>query len=105
MNPGELDREITIESFTTVQDGRGEETEEWSTFAEIWASKRPMSATERFASNGTHSVETANFRVRYLEGVLPTMRIVDEVGRKWRITGIAEYRRKVGLDLTAEIIE
>lgn len=103
MRPGKLDRRITIEQVTLAQNAMGEPVETWAPFAEVWTDVRPMTATERFESDARHSARVSNFRIRYLTGIDPTMRISYE-GLSWRILGIAELGRREGLDVTAEVV-
>lgn len=103
MRAGALDREITIEVAAESVSAAGETVQVWSTFAECWAAVKPLSATERFKSDARHSARVSVFTIRYVSGVLRTMRIVYE-GLNWRILGIAEVNRREGLDITAEAV-
>lgn len=103
MKAGALDREITIEVATETVNAAGEVAQAWATFAECWAAVKPMTASERYKSDARHSARVSVFSVRYVAGVLPTMRIVYE-GLNWRILGIAEVNRNEGLDITAEVV-
>jgi len=104
MRAGKLDREIVIQRQAgTTQSASGKPVESWVTFASVWASVVPLSATERFRSDAKHSVRVSSFSIRWLDGVLPTMRIVYE-GLNWRILGIAELGRRDGLEITAEAV-
>ena len=95
-----MDRFITIEEFTSVQDAFGQETETWTEFATVWAEKVDIKARERFAAAQDIAEETTRFRLRYLLGVSPKMRIVDD-GKTYDIEGIAELGRRVGMEITA----
>lgn len=103
MTAGKRDREIVIQAATETLNAAGEVQRSWATFAECWAKVTPMSAGERFRSAAKHSARVSVFGVLYVPGVSPTMRIVYE-GLNWRILGIAEVGRRVGLDITAEVV-
>ncbi len=100
MRAGKMDRFITIEEFTAVQDAFGQETETWTEFATVWAEKVDIKARERFAAQQDLAEETTRFRMRYLQGITPKMRIVDD-GKTYDIEGIAELGRRVGMEITA----
>ena len=95
-----MDRFITIEQFTAVQDSYGQETLTWTEFASVWAEKADIKARERFSAQQDIAEETTRFRLRYLEGVTPKMRIVHD-GKTYDIEGIAELGRRAGLEITA----
>src|SRR2546423_453866 len=101
MKAGPLDREITVEQVTVTQTGTGAVSKGWATFAQAWAAYEPMGTRERFLAGAVHSAKTAKFRIRWLSGVDPTMRIQFD-GLPWKITGIAEIGRREGLDIAAE---
>ena len=100
MRAGKMDRWITIEQFTAVQDSYGQETETWSEFKSVWAEKVDIKARERFAAQQDIAEETTRFRLRWLEDVTPKMRIVLD-GKTYDIEGIAELGRRAGLEITA----
>lgn len=105
MRAGKLDRRITIEQVSRVADGfGGAQTETWSTFVTVWAAVASMTASERFTSDQKYSSNVKTFTVRYVAGILPTMRILYE-SAYYRILGIRElemFGRKRGFEITAE---
>jgi SPP1 family predicted phage head-tail adaptor len=74
MRAGKLRHRITIEA-ATVANVFGEEVETWTTFAEVWAAKEDLAGREFFAAQQTTAEVTTRFRLRYLDGVTPKMRI------------------------------
>ncbi len=74
---GDFDREIIIQGLTLVIDPvYGSETKIWSTFASVWAQYRPMTGNdEQLKALAARANELAIFTIRYLPGVLPTMRV------------------------------
>jgi len=101
MLAGRLDRLVTVESRAVAQDASGQEIETWSTFAAAWAERRDMRGIERFAASQELAVRSATFRLRWLDGVDETMRLIDE-GTTWNITGISGDRRKDWTELACE---
>ncbi len=102
MRAGELDRKIVIQSATSAQDDYGQPTETWATFATVWAKKRDLRGDEYFAAKQMTAKVDAIFTIRWLEGVLTTMRISYD-GQYWDIRSINELGRREGLELYAEV--
>jgi len=102
MRSGSLDRKITIQKKTVSQNTFGEEVETWSTFSKVWAKVIPLRGQERFESKQVNAELDTMFRIRYLTGVLPTMRIVHET-RLYDIHSVAEIGRREGLDLLSRV--
>ena len=98
---GQMDREIVIESPSSSLNSLNEPIVTWGTFASVWAWVKPMTARERFASDALRASRVSNFRIRWLSGVLPTMRIRFD-GEIYRILGLSEVGRRRFLDITAE---
>ena len=96
-----MDRFITIEDPTVTQDDFGGEVTTWAEFASVWAQRVDMRAKERFNSDQTQAIETTTWRIRYLDGVQPDMRI-SYFGKVYSITGIAELGRAAGLEIVTE---
>ena len=96
-----MDRFITIEDPTVTQDDFGGEVTTWATFAQVWAQRVDMRAKERFNSEQIQAIETTTWRIRYLDGVQPDMRIV-YFGKVYEITGLAELGRAAGLEIVTE---
>jgi len=44
--PGRLDQRVTIERFTTANDGFGGQVETWATLKTVWAMVKPASGSE-----------------------------------------------------------
>jgi len=104
MNAGSLDRRIKIEQPKQEQDSRTGQlkTPTWLPFAEVWARRSPAMGGERFLADQRIAEADTIFRVRYLRGVLPTMRVVDADGRAYDIKGTQEVGRREGLDILAK---
>jgi head-tail adaptor len=106
LEAGKLDRRIIIQTpLPRTKKNSGAEEDAWTTFKDnVPAQVIPISASERFTSDGLHSVKVNRFRIRYLPGILPIFRLSYD-GSYWRISGIAEIGRREGLDILAESID
>ena len=96
-----MDRFITIEDPTVTQDDFGGEVTTWTEFATVWAQRVDMKARERFNSDQIQAKEMTTWRIRFLDGIQPDMRIV-YFGKVYEITGIAELGRMAGLEIVTE---
>ena len=103
MRGGALDRRITIQSFSEVQDASGQPIPTWSTFATVWAERKDVRGNERFAAQQEIATRTATFRIRWLSGVNEEMRIVDG-NTVWDILGIADNQRQGWMELSVESV-
>lgn len=75
MKTGTLRQRITIQTPTVTTDGSGISTESWTTFSEVWAAVEPLTMRELFSAAAMDSKVDVRFVIRYLSGVLPTMRV------------------------------
>lgn len=75
MRPGALRHYITIEQKTVTRDSYGAEVVTWATFVQVWADIRPLSGRELFAAQAAQSEITGKIIMRYIAGVVPSMRI------------------------------
>lgn len=105
MNPGELDREITLQFKTDGQSGSGEPTETWDGDAVVWAKVTPLSGREYYSLIAQQVVadEMLVFRIRWRADVRPgTARILQYLGRNYNIRRVAELGRQQYLDIYAD---
>lgn len=89
MDPGKLNRIITIEQKTASTDAYGGQSFSWSTFATVWAAVQPLKGRELIAAQAAQSEITSRFVIRYLSGVSADMRIVYG-GRYFNITAVID---------------
>ncbi|MCP5018065.1 MAG: phage head closure protein [Ketobacter sp.] len=73
----------------------GEVISVWSAFATVFAAYEPQSGKESQTEDQEQAFNTARFRIRYLSGVVPKMRILFD-GRYFDIEAINDVggRRK-----------
>tara|TARA_B100001123_G_scaffold220405_1_gene248580 strand:+ start:496 stop:813 length:318 start_codon:yes stop_codon:yes gene_type:complete len=98
MNPGRLDRKITLREFSSSVGTTGQPLKTWSDLATVWAQKTDKAGGE--SERGGEMVATQNtiFKIRYLSTVSPKNRVsYDSV--EYDIEFIKELGRKELLEL------
>ena len=101
MNPGGMDRRVTIERYTATTDSWGHPTKTWSTLAEVWAQKKEVRAVERTEQAQIVALSFTQFRIRYRNDVDTTMRI-SYGSQYYYITAVKELGRQEGLEISTE---
>lgn len=104
MQAGKLDRRITIQRKTTVQNDLGEEAETWLDMATVSASKRDVSDSERVAAAEVSATITTRFQVRWsknVQDVNPGGHRLLFGDRVYDIAAVKEIGRREGLEITA----
>ncbi len=103
MQIGKLRHRVTIQSLAVTQDAFGGQTNTWSTFqASVPCSIEPLSGREYLTAAADQAQVTAKATIRYLSGVLPTMRIVTADSETYVIRAVlpdATARRSIVLML------
>lgn len=93
MSIGRMDRQITIQQKTTVQDATGQPIETWTDLAtDVWAEFLPVSGHEFFAARQVNAVAVASWRIHYRGDVARQMRLLFD-GDTYNIVDAAEDRR------------
>ena len=93
MGAGKYRHRITIQQLTTSKGSLGGVVKTWSTFATVRAQVLALSGREFWQSKQVNADTTHKVTIRYLSGVLPTMRIVFD-GRILEIESIIPDERK-----------
>lgn len=76
MRAGDMRHQVTIEQRSTTQDAAGEPSLTWSTYVTRRAAVDRAAGREVWASAQRQGRVPVVFRLRYLSGVTPAMRIV-----------------------------
>ena len=76
MRAGSMNERITIQARGDVQDANGEMVPGWTDFATLWASVVDISGREYVSANSNANSVQTKITIRYMEGVLPAMRVV-----------------------------
>ena len=73
---GNLDKRITLQSYTTATDAYGQKVETYSTLATVWAWVRYGSGSERIMANRETAVADCIFVIRFRSTVTEKTRIL-----------------------------
>ena len=84
MRAGKLRNKIIIESKVDTVNSVGDAIPAWSTFATVWAEIVTQSGREFQNAQQIHSTLNLMLKIRYIDGVLPQMRI-NNGGRYYNI--------------------
>ena len=88
MKIGPLRERIVIEAKSFTQSASGEPVETWTVFAgNIWAAADPVSisrSAESFEAQKINTTSMIRFRIRYIDGIVTTMRVVWR-SKNWNI--------------------
>lgn len=93
MDAGKLPHRIVIEQDTTGADASGGVTHVWAPFATVWGWIEPLSAHRLFQAMQANADTQGIVHIRYVAGLLPTMRIKYS-GRTFRIVSIIPDEKK-----------
>ena len=100
LNPGRMDRKVTILQSTATKDSEGGPVLNWSAFASnIWAKREDLPARELWQARQVTTKVLRRYRIWHLAGVTEAMRLIDE-GRTFDIKSIGDpdgYRREMVL--------
>lgn len=100
MEPGRLDRRITLLRRDTTVDDWNQQVDTYTTVATIWAEVRDAGAKEREEADQKVTVRPKVFTIRHRSDVTTMHRITYE-GDTYEITGFTEIGRKEGLRIMA----
>lgn len=101
---GNLDRRITIQVASEMNDSFGEPIKTWTTFATVWAAFEAVSGNEAFTVEQRRSRASVMFRTRYRAGVIPKMRVLSR-GETYEIDDVSEPDRNHEIVLTCHAFE
>lgn len=96
MRSGDMDRRVTIQRATLVDDGYGT-VQVWSDLVTIWAEVRQEGGREFFAAATINSERKVIFRIRWTD-----VSVLDRVaygGRNHDIHEVRELGRQAGIEL------
>ncbi|MEC9433876.1 MAG: phage head closure protein [Pseudomonadota bacterium] len=106
MRSGDLDRRVTLQRATSVQDALGEPIQTWADIATVWAKKiesRRQAREAPDAGEARAALTRRTFEIRWSTTVAdlgPLDRLVFE-GRIFDILGVSEIGRREGLSIEA----
>ena len=76
MNPGRLNRRVTLQSQTVSRDSAGQAKPVWTSVATVWAAVLPLRGKEYFESSKMNSEITVRIIIRYRADVRTSWRVV-----------------------------
>lgn len=89
MEAGKLRRYVTIQSATITQDAFGAPSYSWGTFlAAVPCSLEPLSGREMVTAGAQYPQVSAKATIRWVTGVLPTMRILTDESEYYTIRAV-----------------
>ena len=71
MDPGRLDKRVTIQSRSTSLDAYGQQVDTWVDVLGCWANIRPIGGSERLQAKAVESQLTHTVAVRYNPLLMP----------------------------------
>jgi SPP1 family predicted phage head-tail adaptor len=80
---------VRIEAPSTTQGPSGQPLDQWSLYAERFAAVVPTAGSERFAAQQQFARTPTTWKLRHLEGVNPSMRLVFK-GRVYDIVSVVD---------------
>lgn len=104
MNPGKLDRRITIQVRTYTRDASNTKVETWANQCSVWAEYVSQRGKESEIAGADRSQENQQFRIRY-RSIAPGTHRIRYSGKTYDIVGIAEEGRQQSLLLDCVSIQ
>jgi SPP1 family predicted phage head-tail adaptor len=101
MRAGDFDTLVSIQQKVVARDAYRAEVVSWIEFAKAWAKVEGLTVREQLIAEGRQAQRALKVKMRYLPGVLASMRVQFE-GRTLEIINTLEIGRKEGLLLTCE---
>lgn len=101
MDPGRLDRRITLLTNRNMTDDWNQNSSVYETLATVWAHVADPGAREREEADQRVTVRSKVFTIRYRSDVNALTRITYD-SDTYEITGLAEIGRREGLRITAD---
>ena len=106
MLAGPMRERVEIQHKAPIRAAAGSIIENWTEFSTVFAAVEPISGREYTTLRAGQAEITTRFRIRYLAGVLPTMRVLwrGQVYRLSEVIDIGARRRELELYGSAEVV-
>lgn len=104
MRAGLLDRKITLQTQTETLNSFREVVKTWTDLVTVRAQVTPMRGNEIYKADRPVSLKTTKFVIRYRTDLDEEVRIKYK-NEYYNVVHIAEIGRRVGLELTAELVD
>ena len=105
MNPGTLDRRITIQARTLGRDELMAKRETWEDMLRVWAMLVRSNGRTGEVANSDRTQREKVFRIRWRDNVTPTDNRILYRGNTYKITACIEVGRRDMLDVVCESLE
>jgi SPP1 family predicted phage head-tail adaptor len=76
MNPGKLNKRITLQSYQSIKDDEGIVSKQWVNLMTVYASVEPLSGREYWQAAATQSENTVKFLIRYKQNITSDLRLI-----------------------------
>ena len=103
MRAGKLNKRVEIQTNTSVPNEMGEHVPGWNTTHTRWASINTIGGQERFSNNKESAEVSHRIKLRYVEGLIPSMRI-KYGSRIFDIQHIQDHEER-NRDMTVMVLE
>lgn len=100
MNPGRMDRQVTLQRFTITQNAIGEQVKMWTTLATVPAAYKADAGSEPVRGDKKEALRPDVFTIRYYSGLTPADRL-QYGGVVYDILSVAEIGRRHLMELKA----
>jgi len=105
VNPGKMDRRITVQVRTLNKDTVGARSESWADVFQCWAEAVTHRQAEGITADADRATDDRQFRIRYKSGIASgTHRILYQL-KFYDITGIIEEGRRDRMLLTCRAVQ
>jgi len=104
MKAGKLRHLVQIQRYIEAPDDLGEPIKGYELFANAYAEIRPLLGRENFAEKQLNSTQTHKIKIRYIEGIESTMRIVFD-NRIFELIGFPVNFEERNIFLTFNVAE
>lgn len=104
MDPGTLNRRVTLQHRVQDVDGIGQPIDLWEDVAKPWANIRHLNGTEAIKAGAAASIVKASIRIRYRLGIDAGMRVLHKaVVYEIKAVMLDEIKRQ-HVDLVCEVV-
>lgn len=93
MNPGRLNKKITLQKLNSFRNEYGELNNEWQNTKKVWAEIKPLTGKSFFSVRQVNSEVSHSIIIRYIENIQPDMRILYQ-DRVFDILYIIDFSEK-----------
>ena len=105
MNPGKMDRRITVQARTLTKDAAGGKQETWADSFDCWAEVVTQKAAEGVAADADRATDERQFRIRYRSAIASGTHRILYQRKFYDITGITEEGRQDRILITCRAVQ